>query len=134
MEKPMGVRAGGFNFLVQRWVMPLKRSIGTWAFVFNRWSGVLLAIYLYVHLGILTTIAINPQSYDQFLVIARSPLGLIFDVVLVLLILYHGLNGIRIVYAALAGKIEQHRGQFWAVVAVSLLVTLYSAYLIFSLE
>jgi succinate dehydrogenase/fumarate reductase cytochrome b subunit len=50
------------------------------------------------------------------------------------LILYHGLNGIRIVYAALAGKIEQHRGQFWAVVAVSLLVTLYSAYLIFSLE
>ena len=134
MQKPMGVRAGGFNFLVQRWVMPLKRSIGTWAFVFNRWSGVLLAIYLYVHLGILTTIAINRQSYDQFLVIARSPLGLIFDVVLVLLILYHGLNGIRIVYAALAGKIEQHRGQFWAVVAVSLLVTLYSAYLIFSLE
>jgi succinate dehydrogenase / fumarate reductase cytochrome b subunit len=134
MEKPMGVRAGGFNFLVQRWVMPLKRSIGTWAFVFNRWSGVLLAIYLYVHLGILTTIAINPQSYDQFLVVARSPLGLIFDVVLVLLILYHSLNGIRIVYAALAGKIEQHRGQFWAVVVVSLLVTLYSAYLIFSLE
>jgi succinate dehydrogenase / fumarate reductase cytochrome b subunit len=134
MEKPMSVRAGGFNFLVQRWVIPLRRSIGTWAFVFNRWSGVLLAIYLYVHLGILTTIAINPRSYDQFLVIARSPLGLIFDVVLVLLILYHGLNGIRIVYAALAGKIEQHRGQFWAVVAVSLLVTFYSAYLIFSLE
>ncbi len=134
MEKPIGVRAGGFNFLVQRWVLPFKRSLGTWAFVFNRWSGVLLAIYLYVHLGILTTIAFSPAAYNQFLVLARSPLGLIFDVVLILLILYHGLNGLRIIYAALAGKIEQHRGQFWAVAVLSVLVTLYSAFLIFSYE
>lgn len=134
MEKPIGVRAGGLNFLIQRWVLPFKRTLGTWAFVFNRWSGVLLAIYLYVHLGILTTIAFSPNAYDQFLIVARSPLGLLFDVVLVLLILYHGLNGLRIIYAALAGKIEQHQGQFWAVVVVSVVLTLYSAFLIFTLE
>lgn len=130
MEKTT-VRPGGVNFLIQRWVLPLKRSVGTWAFVFNRWSGVLLAVYLYVHLGILTTIAINPNTYEQFLVIARSPLGLLFDVGLLLLLLYHGLNGLRIIYAAVAGKIEQHRSQFWAVVAVSVVLTLYGAFLIF---
>lgn len=132
MEKTTTVRAGGVNFLIQRWVLPVKRSIGTWAFVFNRWSGVLLAVYLYVHLGILTTIAISPAFYEQFLVIARSPLGLLFDVGLLLILLYHGLNGLRIIYAALAGKIEQHRSQFWAVVAVSVVLTLYGAILIFS--
>jgi succinate dehydrogenase / fumarate reductase cytochrome b subunit len=134
MEKPIGVRPGGFNFLIQRWVFPFKRTVGTWAFVFNRWSGILLAIYLYVHLGVLTMLAIRPAAYDQFLALARSPLGLAFDVVLILLLLYHGLNGLRIVYATLAGKIEQHRGQFWIVVIISLLVTLYSAILIFSYE
>jgi succinate dehydrogenase / fumarate reductase cytochrome b subunit len=134
MEKPMGVRAGGFTFLVKRWIFPFKRSLGTWAFVFNRWSGVLLAVYLYVHLAILSMLAFSPTAYDQFLILARSPLGLLFDVALTLLILYHGLNGFRIVYAALAGKIEQHRGQFWAVAIVSLVLTLYSAYLIFTLE
>ena len=132
MEQLSGARAGGVGFLIQRWVLPLKRRIGTWAFVLNRWSGVLLAIYLYVHLGILTTIAFSPNAYDQFLVLARSPLGLLFDVVLALLILFHGLNGLRIIYAALAGKIEQQRGQFWAVVALSVVLTLYSAFLIFS--
>ncbi len=132
MENISGVKAGGLNFLVQRWLLPVKRSIGTWAFVFNRWSGVLLAIYLYVHLGILTTLAFNPKLYDQFLIIAGSPFGLLFDVVLTLLILYHGLNGLRIIYAALAGKIEQHRGQFWAVVALTVVCTLYSAFLLFS--
>jgi succinate dehydrogenase / fumarate reductase cytochrome b subunit len=86
MEKPIGVRTGGFNFLVRRWVFPFKRSSGTWAFVLNRWSGVLLALYLYVHLGILTSVAFNPDAYDQFLVIARSPLGLAFDVGLILLL------------------------------------------------
>jgi succinate dehydrogenase / fumarate reductase cytochrome b subunit len=132
MEQSSGVKAGGVGFLVQRWVLPLKRSIGTWAFVFNRWSGVLLAIYLYVHLGILTTIAFSPDAYNQFLVVAKSPFGLLFDVGLVLLLLYHGFNGLRIIYAALAGKIEQQRGQFWAVVALSVVLTLYSAFLIFS--
>jgi succinate dehydrogenase / fumarate reductase cytochrome b subunit len=134
MEKLIGVKGQGLGFLIQRWVLPFRRSVGTWAFVFNRWSGLLLAIYLYVHLGILTSIAFNPAAYDRFLEIARSPLGLAFDVVLILLILYHGLNGLRIIYVTLAGKIEQHRIQFWAVVALSILVTLYSAVLIFSYE
>jgi succinate dehydrogenase / fumarate reductase cytochrome b subunit len=134
MEKPIGVRAGGFNFLVRRWVFPFKRTSGTWAFVLNRWSGVLLALYLYVHLGILTSVAFNPDAYNQFLVIARSPLGLAFDVGLILLLVYHGLNGLRIIYTTLAGKIEQHEVQFWLVVAISLLMTLTSAVLIFSYE
>ena len=134
MQKPIEVRAGGFGFLVQRWMLPFKRSIGTWAFVFNRWSGVLLVIYLYVHLGVISMLAFKPEAYDQFLVIARSPLGLTFDVVLILLILYHGLNGLRIIYATLAGKIEQHRWQFWTVLVVSLVLTVISAVIIFSIE
>jgi len=134
MNKPIGVRASGWRFLARRWVVPIRRTGGTWAFVLNRWSGVLLAIYLYVHLGILTLIAADPTAYDRFLVLARSPLGLAFDVVLILLVLFHALNGLRIIYATLAGHIEQHRAQFWAVVVISLLVTAYSAVLIFSFE
>ncbi|GAB4409382.1 MAG: hypothetical protein Fur0044_02920 [Anaerolineae bacterium] len=134
MEKAIGVRAGGLNFVARRWVLPFKRTLGTWAFVFNRWSGVFLAIYLYVHLGILTSLAFSPDAYNQFLVIARSPLGLAFDVGLIVLLLYHGLNGLRLIYATLAGRIEQHEVQFWLVVTVTLVVTLYSAALIFSFE
>lgn len=134
MEKSIGVSSGGFNFLVRRWVFPVKRTLGTWAFVLNRWSGVLLAVYLYVHLGILTSVAFSPAAYNQFLVIAGSPLGLAFDVGLIFLVLYHGLNGLRIIYATLAGKIERHEVQFWLVLAVTLLVTLYSAVLIFSFK
>jgi succinate dehydrogenase / fumarate reductase cytochrome b subunit len=103
MEKTVG-----YNLLVRRWVLPFKRTVGTWAFVLNRWSGLLLAVYLYVHLGILTSIAISPGAYNQFLRIACSPLGLAFDVGLILLVVYHDLNSLRIVYATLAGKIERH--------------------------
>lgn len=134
MEAPIGVRAGGAKFLAQRWVFPLRRSLGTWAFVLNRWSGVLLAVYLYVHLGVLTSLAFSPDAYNRFLAVAGSPFGLAFDVVLILLLLYHGLNGLRIIYATLAGKIEQHTKLFWVVVALSLVITLYSALLIFSYE
>lgn len=129
MEKTVG-----YNLLVRRWVFPFKRTIGTWAFVLNRWSGLLLALYLYIHLGILTSIAVSPDAYNQFLGIARSPLGLAFDVGLILLVVYHGLNGLRIIYATLAGKIERHEFQFWLVVALTLVVTVYSAVLIFSYE
>jgi succinate dehydrogenase / fumarate reductase cytochrome b subunit len=134
MEKIVGVKGQGLGFLVERWLLPFKRSLGTWAFVFNRWSGILLVIYLYAHLAVLTPIAFQPNAYDRFLEIARSPLGLLFDVGLVLLLLYHGLNGLRIIYVTLIGKIEPERGLFWAVVAASLAVTVYSAFVFFSLE
>jgi succinate dehydrogenase / fumarate reductase, cytochrome b subunit len=135
MENPIGVKAGGLAFLVKRWIFPFKRSLGTWAFVFNRWSGVLLAIYLYVHIGVLTaTIAFNQNAYNQFLVIARSPIGIVFDAGLLMLMLYHALNGFRIGYAALSGKIEQHRGQFWTVVVLAVALTAYSMFLILTLE
>jgi succinate dehydrogenase / fumarate reductase cytochrome b subunit len=127
MEKTVG-----YNLLVRRWVFPFKRTVGTWAFVLNRWSGLLLVAYLYVHLGILTSIAFSPDAYNQFLGIAGSPLGLAFDVGLILLVVYHGLNGLRIIYGTLAGKIERHEFQFWLAVALTLLVTVYSAMLIFS--
>lgn len=134
MEKSIEIKSAGFNVLVRHWLFPFKRSLGTWAFVFNRWSGLFLALYLYVHLGILTSLAFSPETYDQFLIIARSPLGLAFDVGLILLLLYHGLNGLRIIYASLAGKIEQHRLHFWLVAVITLGVTLYSALLLFSYE
>jgi succinate dehydrogenase / fumarate reductase cytochrome b subunit len=134
MEKSSEIKRVGFNVLVRHWLFPFKRSLGTWAFVLNRWSGLFLALYLYVHLGILTSLAFFPEVYDQFLVIARSPLGLAFDVGLILLLLYHGLNGLRLIYASLAGKIEQHRLHFWLVVVITLGVTLYSALLLFSYE
>jgi succinate dehydrogenase / fumarate reductase cytochrome b subunit len=134
MEKSSEIKGVGFNVLVRHWLFPFKRSLGTWAFVLNRWSGLFLALYLYVHLGILTSLAFFPEVYDQFLVIARSPLGLAFDVGLILLLLYHGLNGLRLIYASLAGKIEQHRLHFWLVVVITLGVTLYSALLLFSYE
>lgn len=132
MDRIIGVRGQGLDFLIRRWLLPFKRSIGTWAFVFNRWSAVLLVIYLYVHLGVLTMLAFAPAAYDRFLGIARAPLGLAFDVVLILLLLYHGLNGLRVILVTLVGRIERHRAQFWVVVAVSVLVTLYAAFLIFS--
>jgi succinate dehydrogenase / fumarate reductase cytochrome b subunit len=134
MEKSIGVKAGGVNLLVRRWVFPFKRTLGTWAFVLNRWSGVLLAIYLYVHLGVLTSLVFSPEAYNRFLTIAGSPLGLAFDVGLILLLSYHGLNGLRIIYASLAGKIEQHRLQFWLVALITLGVTFFSAILLFSYE
>jgi succinate dehydrogenase / fumarate reductase cytochrome b subunit len=134
MDKPIGVRADGWRFLARRWVFPVGRTDGTWAFVLNRWSGLALAIYLYAHLGVLTMIAVSPNAYDRFLDLAGSPLGLASDVVVIFLILFHGLNGLRIIYATVAGHIERHRAQFWAVVALSLLLTLYSAVLIFSFE
>jgi hypothetical protein len=62
MEKSIGIKSAGFNVLVRHWLFPIKRTLGTWAFVFNRWSGLFLVFYLYVHLGVLTSLAFYPEA------------------------------------------------------------------------
>lgn len=78
------------------WLVPVGRGPGMWAFVLNRVTGISLVLYLYLHLAVLGLLAAGPGSWDAFIAIARSPLVLALDVLLIAAVLVHGLNGIRL--------------------------------------
>jgi succinate dehydrogenase / fumarate reductase cytochrome b subunit len=108
------------------------RRLGGWAFVLNRATGLALVAYLYVHLAVLSLLALGPGTYDDFVRLVRHPLFLAFDVGLIAALVAHGLNGVRTALAGSGLAVGRHRGLYVASIAAGGLVVLVAAYFIFA--
>src|SRR5688500_19014386 len=75
---------------------PRQRHIGTWAFVVNRLSALGLTAYLFLHLAVLGKLAQGPAAYDGFIALAKNPLLVAGELLVVAAGLFHGLNGLRL--------------------------------------
>ncbi len=81
---------------VAGWTDVRGRRLGGWAFILNRVAGLGVLFYLYLHLVVLSQLAIGPSQWNAFVDFFLSPIFLAFDVLLLAGLLLHGLNGIRV--------------------------------------
>ena len=110
------------------WLDPRGRRLGGWAFILNRLSGLVLTAYLLLHLTLLSTLAWSPAAYDWFIKLMSSRLVLLFDLALAAVLIYHGLNGIRLTLVGLGVGVARHKEIFWAAMLVGLLLLGYGGY------
>jgi succinate dehydrogenase / fumarate reductase cytochrome b subunit len=106
------------------WFDPRGRTLGHVAFVGNRVTGLGLVFYLYLHLGVLSLLLRGASAWDDFLRLATTAAFLSLDVLLVFGLLYHGLNGLRVVLVGTGIVPNLQRSLWWAgaVVGTVLLV------------
>jgi succinate dehydrogenase / fumarate reductase cytochrome b subunit len=102
-----------------------------WAFVLNRITGVLLTIYILVHFVNISVLYLGEMAWNQLMDLFRRPPFLIFDVALVLVLLYHGLNGIRLAILALDIGVAQQKRVFWGLMAFGTIVAVFTAFGLF---
>ena len=114
-----------------RWLDPRGRHLGTWAFVANRLTGLGLVGYLYLHLVILSTLLRGPEAWDGLVGLFRHPLFLGLDVLLVLGLAVHGLNGLRVALVGSGLLVDRQRALLVAAGILVGLVTLVAAVRIF---
>lgn len=78
------------------WFDPRNQGAGTIAFIINRVSGIGLTFYLILHLIVLSKLASGSQAYDSFVALAKSPIIMAGELLVIAGGVIHGLNGIRI--------------------------------------
>ena len=108
-----------------RWFELRLRPVGMLAFMLHRLSGIGLVFYLFLHLAVLSKLRGGPESWDSFLELVRSPLFLILDGILLLGVLFHALNGLRLTFIGLNIGLHWQKASFWVVLGLSLLLTLW---------
>jgi succinate dehydrogenase / fumarate reductase cytochrome b subunit len=108
------------------WVDVRGRRLGGWAFILNRLTGLGVLFYLYLHLLVLSQLAIGPGAWDSLL---RNwflnPVFLVLDVVLLAGLLIHGLNGIRVSLVGFGLVVSRQKallGAFGTIGAIVLLI------------
>ena len=118
---------------LRAWFDIRARRVGSWAFALNRLTGLGLTLYLFLHLIILSLLLQGEEGWNEFLKVAKSPLFLALDVVLIFGILFHGLNGIRVGLVGLGVGARNHRTLFWILMVIGLVLLAVSAWMVFTL-
>ena len=100
----------------------LWKGQGMWAWILFRISGLVLVFYLFVHLWVISQGRIGgPEAIDNLFEFFDRPLLVFLDLMLVAAVLYHALNGVRVILMDLGIGIKQHKIVFWICMLVAAL-------------
>ncbi len=103
---------------------------GQWAFVFHRISGFLVFFFLLLHIVDVSLVQ-DPELYDEVHALYGNVLLRIFEVGLLWALVFHSLNGLRIVLIDFfPGAVRNERRLFAGVVFLTFASGLPGAYVI----
>jgi succinate dehydrogenase / fumarate reductase, cytochrome b subunit len=94
-----------------------------WSWVLHRITGATIFFFLFVHVLDTALVRISPQTYDEVIGTYKTPIVGLMELGLVVAVLYHALNGIRIILIDFWAKGPRYQRQMlWVVAIVWLLV------------
>ncbi len=94
----------------------LWKATGMWAWLLFRISGLLLVFYLGAHIIVISTGQWG--AFNDWMEAFDTPVLILLDLALVVAVLYHALNGVRIILMDLGIGVHRHKVMFWSAMAV----------------
>ncbi len=92
---------------------------GMWTWVLHRITGVSVFFFLIVHVLDTALVRVSPEAYDLVIASYKTPIVNLLEVGLVGAVLYHALNGLRVVLIDFWSKGPRYQRQMtWAIAAV----------------
>jgi succinate dehydrogenase / fumarate reductase cytochrome b subunit len=96
---------------------------GMWSWVLHRITGVLTFFFLFVHVLDTALVRVSPDTYDTVIETYKTPLVNLMEVGLVGAVLYHALNGIRVMLVDFWSKgTKYQKPMLWTIVAIWVVV------------
>lgn len=88
---------------------------GMVAWAFHRISGLAIWVFILLHVFDIWLSSVNPTLYDDLLVVYASPAGRVGEMLLGAALLYHALNGLRIILYDFWPALSRFQRQIWYV-------------------
>ena len=96
---------------------------GMWSWVLHRITGATIFFFLFVHVLDTALVRVSPQAYNEVVETYKTPIIGLMEIGLVASVLYHALNGVRVILVDFWGQGPRYQRQMlWGVAAVWLLV------------
>ena len=100
-----------------------RGKVGMWSWVLHRITGVAIFFFLLVHVLDTSLVRLSPEAYDAVIATYKTPLIGVAELGLVAAILFHALNGIRVILIDFWGKGAKYQNlMFWVVVVVAFVI------------
>jgi succinate dehydrogenase / fumarate reductase, cytochrome b subunit len=96
---------------------------GMWSWVLHRITGATIFFFLFVHVLDTALVRVSPQAYNEVIETYKTPIVGLMEMGLVVAVVYHALNGIRVILIDFwQHGAKYQRVMLWGVVAVTLAV------------
>jgi succinate dehydrogenase / fumarate reductase, cytochrome b subunit len=115
---------------------PRRRTLyrgdpGMWSWVLHRITGATIFFFLFVHVLDTALVRVSPEAYNEVINTYKTPIVGLMEIGLVAAVLFHALNGIRVILIDFWSEGPRHQkkmllaiGIIWLLVMVPALVVL----------
>jgi succinate dehydrogenase / fumarate reductase cytochrome b subunit len=102
---------------------------GMWSWVAHRITGVAVFFFLLVHVLDTALVRVSPELYDLVIATYKTPIVNVMEVGLVGAVLYHALNGLRVIAIDFWDKGPRYQRQMlWSIMGVWLVLMVPGTY------
>jgi succinate dehydrogenase / fumarate reductase, cytochrome b subunit len=102
-----------------------KGREGMWTWILHRLTGLGILLFLIIHVVETATVIYWPGVYDDFLELYKAPLFRFAEVGIVFAVLFHAVNGLRIVIQDFWPAVMHHQRKLvWATAVIVVLAML----------
>ena len=70
---------------------------GMWSWVLHRITGATIFFFLFVHVLDTALVRVSPEAYNEVVTTYKTPIVGLMEIGLVAAVLYHALNGVRVI-------------------------------------
>lgn len=88
---------GGDSPRMQRLGTLYRGREGMWTWVLHRVSGVAILFYLFAHVADTALVNVSPEAYNRVIGTYRTPFVGVLEIGLAVLVIFHALNGVRVI-------------------------------------
>ncbi|MBE2255169.1 MAG: succinate dehydrogenase, cytochrome b556 subunit [Ignavibacteria bacterium] len=111
-----------------------KKDSGSWAWILHRITGLALIGYLFLHIYSLSPLTEGKAAFDAKMQQFTTPFFMVLEWFLFAFVLFHSLNGIRIVIVDWADGAKYHKPLYRLSWIVGIILFLGMGFLMFSYE
>lgn len=102
----------------------MYKTTGFIAWAMRRFTGVVLALYLFVHIWVIGSATQGAEVFNQRLATVQTPFTHIMEILLLAAVIYHGFDGIRLLIINWFKVTDQRKSMFYAAFAISAILTI----------
>lgn len=107
-----------------------KGREGMWSWILHRVAGLGILLFLLLHIVDIALINWGAEAFDKMLFLYRNPVFMVFEVGLIAAVLFHALNGIRVIVIDFwPGATDHQRTLFYAELVVFFLLFIPAAFM-----
>lgn len=107
-----------------------RGGIGQWSWALHRVTGVGVLVFLLLHILDTSLIILGPEHYNTIIALYRVPIFRVMEVGLFAAVLFHALNGVRIILVDFWPDLTRvHRQLFYAELVLFIVAMIPVAYL-----